>query len=62
MARRNKEILNQYGPIRAELDYLFSLVVGFLLMPSFYCLKYAPIKDKWPEEVHEWTGERCNWI
>jgi len=24
------------------------------LMASFWC-------DKWPKEVHEWTGEECNW-
>ncbi|MGO1298686.1 MAG: hypothetical protein ACTMIA_15475, partial [Vibrio sp.] len=62
VARRNKELLNQYGPIRAELDYYFWSALGFLFKPSFMCLTFAPIKDKWPEEVHEWTGERCNWV
>ncbi|SJL83078.1 hypothetical protein [Vibrio palustris] len=59
---RNKELLNQYGPIRAQFNYYFFATVALLVKPTFFCLTYAPIKDKWPEEVHEWTGERCNWI
>ncbi|WP_417884456.1 hypothetical protein [Vibrio rumoiensis] len=62
LPRKNKELLNQFGTIRSQLDYCFWGVVGFFIKPSLFALKYAPIKDKWPEEVHEWTGERCNWI
>ncbi|BFM48481.1 hypothetical protein [Marinomonas sp. THO17] len=31
-----------------------------LLKPDKVAL-LSPFKEKWPEEVHEWTGERCNW-
>lgn len=62
LPKLNRERLNQYGLIRAHLQHSFVTFFLFLLSPSFYALKYAPIKDKWPEEVHEWTGERCNWI
>ncbi|SJL83077.1 hypothetical protein [Vibrio palustris] len=62
LPRKNNELMNQFGPISSIFRVCWLLVLLLLLKPSLFALKYAPIKDKWPEEVHEWTGERCNWI
>ena len=58
----NKELLNKYGSLHLIIKSFFLSILIFFVKPSLFSLKYAPIKDKWPEEVHEWTGERCNWI
>ena len=40
--------------------WLLLLPVSILCMPHFYALA-TPFRCRWPKEVHEWTGEKCNW-
>ncbi|WP_104401595.1 DUF6708 domain-containing protein [Vibrio penaeicida] len=47
-------------------------IIGWILSPVFYgllpfispsqfAIRFNPIKDRWPEEVHKWTGKTVNW-
>ncbi|MCL1037831.1 hypothetical protein L2750_11780 [Shewanella submarina] len=46
-------------------------IIGWLLSPLFYCLlpfispsqfatRFNPIRDRWPPEVHQWTGRKVS--
>ncbi|MGD8119050.1 DUF6708 domain-containing protein [Vibrio sp. TRT 29B02] len=45
----------------AIVTFILTLPLGFLLKPALFSLWCNPLKHKWPEQVHEWTGKRCNW-
>lgn len=45
----------------AIVTFILVLPLGFLLRPADFSLWCNPLRHKWPEQVHEWTGKRCNW-
>jgi hypothetical protein len=58
--RFNTEMAERVGYIKAILIFIVMLPFFVLFKPAKISL-LSPFKEKWPEEVHEWTGERCNW-
>lgn len=39
---------------------IFYIFLPFI-SPSQFAIRFNPIKDRWPEEVHKWTGKTVNW-
>ncbi|MGD8122515.1 DUF6708 domain-containing protein [Vibrio sp. TRT 2004] len=50
-----------YSNFVALIRFILVLPILFLMRPALFSLWCNPLKDKWPEQVHEWTGKRCNW-
>ena len=44
------------------LSIIFAFPILFIARPNLVSLWFNPFRHKWPEEVHEWSGERCNWL
>lgn len=59
----NFKLAQEEGRSRLFAIVTFILVspLGFLLRPADFSLWCNPLRHKWPEQVHEWTGKRCNW-
>lgn len=57
----NHKILREDGFIRGLFGYLTVIPVVFLFKPAHFALWWGPLRRRWPKEVHEWTGEKCNW-
>jgi|GEM_PF-3209436 len=59
----NFQLAQEEGRSRlfAIVTFILTLPLGFLLKPALFSLWCNPMKHKWPEQVHEWTGKRCNW-
>lgn len=57
----NYDIAREKGLPRAIIGFLIAFPLLFLFRPELWALMVNPFKRKWPEQVHEWTGERCNW-
>jgi hypothetical protein len=59
----NFQLAQEEGRSRlfAIVTFILTLPLGFLLKPALFSLWCNPLKHKWPEQVHEWTGKRCNW-
>ncbi|MGO3740111.1 MAG: hypothetical protein ACTJGG_11680 [Marinomonas foliarum] len=56
----NTEMAKRVGYIKAIFLFIIMIPFAFLFKPAKMAL-LSPFKEKWPEEVHEWTGERCDW-
>lgn len=56
----NTELAKEEGYIKTTLLFLVGVPLMLLIKPNKMAL-WTPFKHKWPEEVHEWTGERCDW-
>ncbi|WP_421849523.1 hypothetical protein [Marinomonas sp.] len=58
----NYEYALEHGESKAKAIFMFAISLPKLLlfMPNWFAL-LTPFKHKWPEEVHKWTGERCDW-
>ncbi|CZF85470.1 hypothetical protein GCE9029_05030 [Grimontia celer] len=39
---------------------LFFFLLPFI-SPSQFAIRFNPIKDHWPEDVHKWTGKTIDW-
>lgn len=50
-----------YSSFEAFVRFVLVLPIVFLFRPAHFSLWCNPLKHKWPEQVHEWTGKRCNW-
>ena len=50
------------GIIRGLLFYILSIPALLFFKPHHLSLKFNPFRHKWPEQVHKWSGERCNWL
>ncbi len=50
-----------YSNFVALIRFILVLPIVFIIRPADFSLWCNPFKHKWPEEVHEWTGKRCNW-
>ncbi|MGF1868274.1 hypothetical protein L4D15_24005 [Enterovibrio norvegicus] len=46
--------------ITGLLSTLFFIFLPFI-SPSQFAIRFNPIKSRWPEEVHKWTGKTVNW-
>ena len=42
--------------------YTFMIPFVLILKPHLFSLWFNPFRHKWPEQVHKWSGERCNWL
>ena len=42
--------------------YIFMIPFVIIVRPHLFSLWFNPFRHKWPEQVHEWSGERCNWL
>ena len=51
----------KWGPF-SMIFYIIGLLVMLLYCPRELTLMFAPFRRKWPKEVHEWTGEKCDWF
>ncbi|CAG9295108.1 hypothetical protein [Celerinatantimonas diazotrophica] len=50
--------------IKAIFNLFFVYPIYLILKTDQVALKidyYNPFHRRWPQEVHEWTGEKCNW-
>ncbi len=47
--------------VRFILEFPLFLIIYFLTQPKTLYIWLNPFKKKWPQEVHEWTGETINW-
>lgn len=56
----NTELAKEEGYIKTTLLFLVGVPLMLLIKPNKMAL-WTPFKEKWPEEVHDWTGERCDW-
>ncbi|TXR54235.1 DUF6708 domain-containing protein [Reinekea thalattae] len=56
----NTELARKTGYLKAVLVFIITAPFVFLFNPNKMAL-LTPVKHKWPKEVHEWTGECCNW-
>ncbi|GGN35500.1 MULTISPECIES: hypothetical protein [Marinomonas] len=56
----NTEMAKRVGYIKAIFLFVIMTPFAFLFKPAKMAL-LSPFKEKWPAEVHEWTGERCDW-
>lgn len=56
----NTKTAQEGGYIKAIIYFIIGIPLILFFKPNFTALA-TPFKAKWPEEVHEWTGERCNW-
>ncbi|GGN16238.1 hypothetical protein IBG28_15505 [Marinomonas arctica] len=56
----NKKVAAEKGYLRGILIFIPAIPIMLLVRPNFMAL-LTPFKAKWPKEVHEWTGERCDW-
>ncbi|GGN39596.1 MULTISPECIES: hypothetical protein [Marinomonas] len=65
ISKRPRNIHLKYDP--DEESYIKFLIMVALIAPLLLLFKpdkvalLSPFKEKWPAEVHEWTGERCDW-
>ena len=62
VARFNHELISSTGFVKSILIYLASIPFLLLFKPHHISLWFSPFRHKWPEQVHEWSGERCNWL
>jgi len=50
---------------KISIETFIYLVPALLIIILFYPARFSLMvnlwRDKWPKEVHEWTGEECNW-
>ena len=51
----------KWGPF-SMIFYIIALLVMLLYCPRELTLMSAPFRRKWPKEVHEWTGKKCDWF
>ncbi|QNT06982.1 hypothetical protein IBG28_04915 [Marinomonas arctica] len=58
--RFSKKVATEKGYIKAILIFVPAIPIMLLVKPNSMAL-LTPFKAKWPKEVHEWTGERCDW-
>ncbi|QRV24871.1 hypothetical protein [Marinomonas foliarum] len=58
--RFNTERAESMGYIKAICFFIIIIPFAFLFKPEKMAL-LSPFKERWPKEVHEWTGERCDW-
>lgn len=56
----NIKMAEREGYFKVILIFVTMFPVMFIIKPDKMAL-LTPFKEKWPEEVHEWTGERCDW-
>jgi hypothetical protein len=56
----NVKRAKEKGYVISTLIFIIGLPIMLLIKPNKMAL-WTPFKAKWPEEVHEWTGERCDW-
>ncbi|BFM48484.1 hypothetical protein [Marinomonas sp. THO17] len=56
----NTEMAKSMGYALAIPLFIIVVPLAFVCKPNKVAL-LSPFKEKWPEEVHEWTGERCDW-
>jgi hypothetical protein len=57
----NHELAKEEGYIKMTLIFILAGPIFLLLLKPNKLALLSPFKIKWPEEVHEWTGERCDW-
>ncbi|MEF1282392.1 hypothetical protein QTN94_00005 [Vibrio sp. M250220] len=50
-----------YSNFVALIRFILVLPIVFVFRPALFSLWCNPLRHKWPEQVHEWTGKRCNW-
>lgn len=58
--RYSTKTAKEEGYVKTTLLFIIGLPIMLLIKPNKMAL-WTPFKAKWPEEVHEWTGERCDW-
>ena len=58
--RYNVEFAKEEGYIKSTLGFFIAIPFLLICKPNKIAL-LTPFKKKWPEEIHEWTGERCDW-
>ena len=52
--------LSGYYNIAESIAWLVVFPTILFVDPGFFAL-LTPFRHRWPKEVHEWTGEKCNW-
>ncbi|OLQ87929.1 hypothetical protein BIY22_07055 [Vibrio panuliri] len=50
-----------YSNFSALIRFILVMPIIFIFRPADFSLWCNPLRHKWPEQVHEWTGKRCNW-
>lgn len=45
----------------AWLCYPLFIVLLPFISPSIFAIRYNPLKSRWPQQVHEWTGRKVDW-
>ncbi|WP_342606996.1 hypothetical protein [Vibrio tritonius] len=58
----NHKIINTRSKLHRTLVYILGVPCIFLFKPHQFSLWFNPFRHKWPDQVHEWSGERCNWL
>ena len=58
----NHKLIASTGMILSIFIYISVIPAMFVFKPHQISLWLNPFRHKWPEQVHEWSGERCNWL
>lgn len=57
-----KSNVEKDGWLKAIIDFVIGMVLILFFKPELFALWAGPLRHKWPEEVHQWSGKRCNWL
>ena len=52
----------RWGPVSMIWGYILVPLFLLIFSPLKITLLFAPLRRKWPKEVHEWTGKKCDWF